>query len=246
MYAYDIRIGILIMIASFSILRVSEIRFRQIKVMLYYVLIFLVMNFVLTFLFSPLYGVEIYGTRHELIRFSSRYILTSEQLLYQVTKTIKYCAAIPLGILFLLTTNPSEFAASIHGMKVNYKAAYAVSLTLRYFPDMVRDYNDIALAQQSRGLDISKKEKVTKRIKNIMNICIPLIFNTLSRIDVITNAMDLRGFGKKKKRTWYMKKKLTGSDYACIIVCLLFFVGTILFCSVYNGGRFWNPFLTVS
>ena len=168
---------------------------------------------------------------------------TEEQLLYQFTKTMKYCAAIPLGIMFILTTNPSEFAASINGMKVNYKAAYAVSLTLRYFPDMVRDYNDIALAQQSRGLDLSKKEKLSVRIRNTVNICVPLIFSTLNRIDAISNAMDLRGFGKHKKRTWYAKKKLAKADYFCMSFCVAVFIGVILFCNLCNHGRYWNPFL---
>ena len=70
-----------------------------------------------------------------------------------------------------MTTNPSEFAASLNRVGINYKGAYALSLTLRYFPDMIRDYQDIALAQQSRGLDLSKKEKLGVRVKNIMNIC---------------------------------------------------------------------------
>ena len=62
---------------------------------------------------------------------------------------------------------------------------------------MIRDYQDIALAQQSRGLDLSKK-KSSVACKNIMNICVPLIFSTLDRIELISNAMELRGFGKHK------------------------------------------------
>lgn len=243
MYAYDIRIVVVIMIFSFWVLHISEIKFAQIKVMMYYVLVFLVLNFILTYLFSPQYGVEIYGTSHEMFRITSRYVVTEEQMLYQVTKTLKYASVIPLGMMFLLTTNPSEFAAAINGMKVSYKAAYAVSLTLRYFPDMVRDYNDISLAQQSRGLDLSKKEKLGTRLKNILNIFVPLIFSTLTRIDVITNAMDLRGFAKHKKRTWYMKKKLTTADYACIIFAIAVFAGVVLFSQLHNHGRFWNPFV---
>ena len=57
----------------------------------------------------------------------------------------------------------------------------------------------------------------------MVNICIPLIFSTLTRIEIITNAMDLRGFGKHKKRTWYSR--------------------IILFCQLHNHGRFWNPFV---
>lgn len=159
MYAYDIRIGVIIMIFSFAVLHWAEIKFSQIKVMMYYVAAFLVLNFILTFVFSPQYAVELYGTKHEIFAIAGNYVVTWEQLLYQLTKTVKYAAVVPLGMLFLLTTNPSEFAASLNGMKVNYKAAYAVSLTLRYFPDMVRDYNDIALgAAEPRTGSVQKGE----------------------------------------------------------------------------------------
>lgn len=231
------------MVLSFTVLRVSGITFRQIRGMLWAVILFLVVNFILTFVFDPDYGVEIYGTYHEIFRFSSRYVVTLEQGLYQITKFFKYGAVIPLGMLFLLTTNPSEFAASLNGIKVSYKASYALALTLRYFPDTIRNYGDISIAQQSRGLDLSKKEKLGVRIKNVMNICVPLIFSTMDRIDVISNAMDLRSFGKHKKRTWYAKKPMAKLDFICIGVCAVILLAVILIAAFINHGRFWNPFI---
>ena len=243
MFTYDIRSILVVMALSFTVLRVSGITFRQIRGMLWAVILFLVVNFILTFVFNPTYGVEIYGTCHEIFRFSDRYIVTQEQALYQVTKFFKYGAVIPLGMLFLLTTNPSEFAASLNGVKVSYKASYALALTLRYFPDTIRNYGDISVAQQSRGLDLSKKEKLGVRIKNVMNICVPLIFSTMDRIDVISNAMDLRAFGKHKKRTWYARKPMAKMDWVCIGVSAVILVAVILIATFINHGRFWNPFI---
>ena len=243
MFTYDIRSILVVMVLSFTVLRISGITFRQIRGMLWAVILFLVVNFILTFVFDPTYGVEIYGTRHELFHIAGRYVVTLEQALYQITKFFKYGAVIPLGMLFLLTTDPSEFAASLNGIKVSYKAAYALALTLRYFPDTIRNYNDISIAQQSRGLDLSKKEKLGTRIKNVMNICVPLIFSTMDRIDVISNAMDLRAFGKHKKRTWYAKKPMAKLDYICIGVCAVILLAVILIATFINHGRFWNPFI---
>lgn len=243
MYSYDIRFVVAMMIISLGLFRVAELKFNQIKTMLLYVVIFLGMNFVLTFIFNPTYGTEIYGTFHELFRINDYFIVTAEQLVYQVTKTSKYASVVPLGMMFLLTTNPSEFAASLNRAGISYKGTYAVSLTLRYFPDTVRDYNDIALAQQSRGLDLSKKEKMGTRIKNIINICVPLIFGTLDRIEMITNAMDLRGFGKHKKRTWYVAEPLKKNDFIAIAFSIVILVAALFLGFVINGSRFWNPFV---
>lgn len=243
MFSYDIRYIVFVMVLSVVFFMMSGLKFSQIKLMTIYVIVFLVINFILTFIFSPQYGTEIYGTRHELFRFNNRYVVTQEQLLYQVTKVTKYASVVPLGMIFLLTTNPSEFAASINRVGCNYKAAYALSLTLRYFPDTIRDYQDIALAQQSRGLDLSKKEKIGTRVKNVMNICVPLIFSTLDRIDLISNAMDLRGFGKKKKRTWYVAKPLKSGDWYAMGLAVAVFLGSLAMTFFVNHSRFYNPFV---
>ena len=242
MYSYDVRVILVILAFSFWVLHISEIKFSQIKIMLYYVLVFIAINFVLTFIFSPQYGVELYGTKHALFSITERYTVTAEQLLYQGTKVSKYLSVIPLGMMFLLTTNPSEFAASLSSIGVSYKASFALSLTLRYFPDMIRDYNDIALAQQARGLDLSRKERLGTRLKNIMNIFVPLIFSSLDRVEVISNAMDLRGFGKHKKRSWYAFKPLVRNDGLAMACCVLFAVGALAVAIFVDHGRYWNPF----
>ena len=243
MFSFDIRAILLVMVFSLVILKASQIKFSQIKIMVIYVAIFVVTNAIITFFFSPEEGVKIYGTRHLIIEIIGRYNLTQEQLFYQTTKLFKYASVIPLGITFLLTTNPSEFASALNGVGVHYKAAYAVSLTLRYFPDIQREYRNISLSQQARGLDISRKAKFTKRVKNALLIIIPLVFSTLDRIELISNAMDLRGFGKHKKRSWFSKKKFTAGDLAAIIISTLIFAGTILVSVFINHDRFYNPFI---
>jgi len=243
MFSFDIRVILFVMAFSLIVLKISRIKFSQIKLMVIYVAIFVLTNAVITFFFSPEEGVKIYGTRHVIFEIFGRYNLTQEQLFYQTTKLFKYASVIPLGIIFLLTTNPSEFASALNGVGANYKAAYAVSLTLRYFPDIQREYRNISLAQQARGLDMSRKEKFSKRVKNSLLIIIPLIFSTLDRIELISNAMDLRGFGKHKTRTWYNKRKLVSGDLAAIIISILIFSGAMFVSVFINHDRFFNPFI---
>ena len=243
MYSYDIRVILIVMAFSIIILKISQIKFSQIKLMVIYVLIFVATNAVISFLFAPEMGVEIYGTRHNIVRLFGDTYLTQEQLLYSITKLFKYASVIPLGIIFLLTTNPSEFASSLNRVGVSYKAAYAVALTLRYFPDIQRDYRDISLAQQARGLEMSRKAKLASRIKNGLMIITPLIFSSLDRIELISNAMDLRGFAKSNSRTWYTARKMHTRDYTAVILSALIFLGTISVSIFINQSRFFNPFI---
>jgi energy-coupling factor transport system permease protein len=242
MYSYDIRVILFVMVFSILLMRAAKIQFSQIRVMVIYVLIFIVTNAIISFFFSPEFGTSIYGTKHEFAKVFG-ISLTYEQLFYQVTKMFKYASVIPLGMIFLLTTNPSEFASSLNGIRVNYKAAVAVALTLRYFPDIQRDYKDIYLAQQARGLELSRKAKFFDRFKNSLLIVIPLIFSTLDRIEAISNAMDLRGFSKSKTRTWYMSRKLTRQDALAIVVSGLIFIATVFVSIFINKSRFYNPFI---
>ncbi len=243
MFSYDIRCITGIMIFAFIIFKMAKIQWSQVKLMVVYVIVFVLTNAIITYLFAPEHGVELYGTRHELIKIFGRYTMTLEQLFYQGTKLVKYASVIPFGIIFLMTTNPSEFAASLNKVGVHYKLAYPVSLTLRYFPDIQRNYQDISLAQQARGLEMSNKASLKSRFKNALMIIIPLIFSTIDRIDVISNAMDLRGFGKGKKRTWYSGKKLAKIDYIALGLSLLIFMITIYVSIFINHSRFYNPFI---
>jgi energy-coupling factor transport system permease protein len=242
MYSYDLRVVLAVMAFSILMMRVALIRFSQVRLMVIYVLIFIATNALISFLFAPEYGVSIYGTRHEFARLLG-VSLTYEQVFYQVTKMFKYASVIPLGMIFLLTTNPSEFASSLNRIGVHYKAAFAVALTLRYFPDIQRDYHEISQAQQARGLELSSKAPFADRFKNSLLIVIPLIFSTLDRVEVISNAMDLRGFSKSRTRTWYTSRRLDRLDALAIGISALIFAVSVGVSLFVNHSRFYNPFL---
>lgn len=242
MFSYDIRVIAFVMAFSFVLMKIAQITLKQIRIIIYYVTFFLVINAFLTFLFEPEYAVGIYKSRTVLFEIAGRYVVTKEQLFYQITKMLKYASVIPLGIIFLFTTNPSEFAASINRIGIPYKAAYAFSLTLRYFPDVQREYITISKAQQAKGLNLSKETPVLHRLKYGILTVLPLIFSTLDRIENISNAMDLRGFSKMKRRTWYRAQKLFKTDYFAITISLLIFAGSLCVTLFINGARFYNPF----
>ena len=107
---------------------------------------------------------------------------------------------------------------------------------------MQRDYHEISQAQQARGIDLSRKDKFTDRLKNSAAILFPLVLSSLERIEVISNAMELRGFGKNKKRTWIVERPVKTGDFMAIGAAALALAISFL-CIYMNGGRYFNPFL---
>ena len=229
-------------LASLALFKLSKIRVKDISFMLGATMIFLVLNNLLIYLFSPEHGVEIYGSRTVLLEGIGRYTVTAEQLFYHLNVVLKYTCTIPIVLLFVCTTDPSEFAASLNRVGVSYRISYAVALALRYIPDIQREYHDIALAQQARGVEMSKKAGLTDRLRSISKILIPLILSSMERIDTISNAMELRGFGKNPKRSWYSGRPFTKGDMVAMAVCVVLMILSLLL-TVLNGSRFFNPFV---
>lgn len=228
-------------VIALVLFRVSKIRLREVSFLVGVVTVFMLMNNVLIFLFSPEHGVSLYGSRHVLLSFGGRYAVTQEQLFYHLNLLLKYLCTIPVVILFVCTTNPSEFAASLNRIGVSYRISYAVALALRYIPDIQREYRDISRAQQARGVEMSKKATLIKRLKAASAILIPLVLSSLERIEVVSNAMELRRFGKAKQRTWYAGRDFTKWDYLTIAFSVLLMAVSMLL-TFLNGSRFYNPF----
>ena len=242
MTTYDTRLLALLPLLSFFLFALSGIRLQDVSFMLGFTAAFMVLNNLLVFLFAPQHGVDIYGSCHELFSLGGRYTVTSEQLFYHLNLFLKYLSTIPIVLLFVCTTNPSEFAASLNRIGVKYSFAYSVALALRYIPDIQQEYHEISQAQQARGIEMSKKESLVKRLKSASAIIIPLILSSMDRIEVISNAMELRGFGKHPKRTWYVARRFRTADIVCMAFSVLLFVLSVAGILI-SGSRFYNPFL---
>lgn len=229
-------------LAAVLLFQLSKIKFRDVAFMLWATIAFMLLNNLMIYLFSPEHGTTIYGTRTVLLKLAGPYTITAEQLFYHLNVILKYAASIPVILLFVCTTNPSEFAASLNRIGVSYRISYAVALALRYIPDIQREYRDISMAQQARGTEMSRKASLIQRLKAASNILVPLVLSSLERIETISNAMELRGFGKGKKRTWYSAHPFTRMDIGSMILCALLLVGSLLI-TYCNGSRYFNPFV---
>ncbi len=229
-------------VAAILLFRVAQLRLKDISFVLGLMIVYVVMNNVLVYLFSPGHGAELYGSETVLLPLPGGFSLTAQQLFYHLNVILKNVCTIPIVLLFVCTTNPSEFAASLSRICFSYRISYAVALALRYIPDIQREYRDISLAQQARGTEMSRKASLVNRLKAASAILIPLILSSMERIETISNAMELRGFGKGRKRTWYSARPFSKMDVLSMGVCLALFLMSLML-TYLNGSRFYNPFV---
>ena len=228
-------------VGAIVLFKTAKLKVSDISFVLGLMIAYIILNNLLIFLFSPDHGANLYGSETILFRIAGPYVVTAEQLFYHLNVILKNACTIPIVLLFVCTTNPSEFAASLSRIGISYRISYAVALALRYIPDIQREYRDISLAQQARGTEMSKKASLVDRLKAASTILIPLILSSMERIETISNAMELRGFGKGAKRSWYSGRKFSRADILCMGASMLLAVVSLLITWL-NGGRYFNPF----
>ena len=238
---FDLRLIAALIFIGCSLLKITKVPFSVYKPLLIGTASVLTLNALFMFLLAPQQGTEYIGSSTVLLPLAGDYSLTQETLYYLLTVTLKYFSMLPIALVFVFTTHPTEFSASLNRLGVPYKIAYAVSLTLRYLPDVKKDFVSIMHAQQARGVDFSKNVPLLSRIKNVAKILGPLIFSSLERADEISNAMTLRGFGHNKSRTWYSLKPMLKLDYLMMALILLVVIFAITK-RVLETQLFWYPF----
>ena len=94
MLTYDTRMLTLLPVLSFLLFYISRIKLRDVSFMLGFTAVFMVLNNVLIFVFSPQHGVSLYGTRQVLFSLGGNYVVTKEQLFYHLNLVLKYLSVL--------------------------------------------------------------------------------------------------------------------------------------------------------
>jgi len=205
-------------------------------------------NLFLTYLIKPDYGLSVVGGSTVLYKFTDFFIITAETMWYFAARLIKFMASFLLSLTFIQCITPSELAAGLHSCKISYKACMVVSLAFRYIPDITRDFTNIKISMQTRGLELdSKKVSLFTRLKQYVLILVPLIVTSFDRIGNIANGMDLRGFGKNKDKTYYSEHEDTKADKylnILVIILALSLIGLFVIKFVYTPKyEVWAPWI---
>ena len=244
---FDVRILLPLLAVSLVAFFSVKPDWKQIWWLVVLVVIGNITNLVLYWLASPDAGVEYSNGSTVLYAFSDYLIVTAETMWYLFARMVKMMATFFISLTYILAVTPSEVAAGLYSLRLPYKLCSVVSLALRYIPDIGRDYTNIMISMQCRGVDLDpKRASLMTRLKQTVLILVPLIITSFDRIGNIANAMDLRGFGKKKHRTYYSEHEPTKADnvfkvaYSIIgILCVVYIVYGIIWP---REMTVWYPF----
>ena len=211
---------------------------KPLRIIFIIVVLMNLFNLFLYYMFDPEVGKQWTGSFTQFGVISGRFVLGYETFWYFGVRFFKLITSFMLCMVFVLSITPSEFAAGLASLRLPYRFCIIVELAFRYIPDLLRDYKEISISAQARGNEADKRKiSLAKRVKAALMVIIPLILSSFGRVGDIANAMDLRGFGKMKQRSWYAERPPAKADRVVQLIGLLFFIGGVYITLM----RLFNP-----
>ncbi|NLW01725.1 MAG: energy-coupling factor transporter transmembrane protein EcfT [Clostridiaceae bacterium] len=246
--SFDIRLIMPLLILTIIGLVSLKTNWKRVKYFIIVIAAVNLLNIVLFWLADPDIGSYWCGGGNTvLLSLTGRLFLSAETLWYLSVRFIKMITSFMVSLVFILSITPSEMAAGLYSIKVPYKICTIFSIAFRYIPDIARDFNNIKVSLQTRGVELDpKKASLMSRIKQNVLILVPLIITSFDRVGNISNAMDLRGFGRGKTRTYYSEHEELKADKvfkAIHIILLLFCAYWIITQNIMPQTiKMWYPF----
>ena len=130
---------------------------------------------------------------------------------------------------YLLPLKPLHFPT--------HEVAMTLSIALRFIPTLLDETERIMKAQASRGVDFNRGG-LFKRFAAVVSLIIPLFVSALERSEELANAMIVRGYDPRAKRTRYRLLRFSWRDIIAFLLVGAAFAGIIV---LFVFDRTGNP-----
>ena len=187
------------------------------------------------------------GSENELI-FSWKFISIYTNGLYNAAFIVVRILAMIIGtsIFLTYTTTPIQLTDALERLLSPLKVikvpvhefAMMMTIALRFIPTIIEETEKIMAAQKARGADFSNGP-LTKRVKSLVPILIPLFISAFRRAADLATAMTCRCYRGGEGRTRMTVLKLSFRDFVALFAVVAVGVGIILI-NLYAPGYNMN------
>ena len=214
----DVRILMLILISAIIIYLAAKLPFKE-NIGTWKFLVFsMIFLMVILNLISP-YGAKVENP-HIIFKFWI-FALSWEGIFLSLAAVLRFLSGAIISMVFIMSTDPSLFAPAAAGLKIPDKGAFVFDLALRWVPSYVDDLFKTINAQMARGYKIGSGKGIISKIIMAVPLVLPVTMKGILSVHDVSDAMELRGFGYKKCRTWYREVKMTKKDYFAILLMII-------------------------
>jgi len=142
----------------------------------------------------------------------------SQALPLAITGILKSILIVFASMQFFTSASAQEFTLMLMKFKIPYRFAMLVGLCVRFLPLMKDEYISILDSQRTRGL---KMESAWDNLKALLPTFMPFLYRAVRRSTETALAMELRGYGRSKTRTFSSSLAIQSYDIALISAMLL-------------------------
>ena len=146
--------------------------------------------------------------------------LSRESIEYGLAMGLRLDAMLVSGMVFVSCTKVEEFAYGLRAIGLPFPVSFALSLAFRLVPLFFTRIGIIVQAQQSRGLDIHSGN-VLQRARKYAPLLIPIFIYSIRDTDLLSMALESKGFGMQGRRTEYLNFMFRWLDFSIIILLLV-------------------------
>lgn len=148
---------------------------------------------------------------------------TEKDIVQAVSLGFRILALVTMSMSFVLTTKPRNLVLSlILQCKISVIHGYATMATYRFLPELQEQVDSIHLAQEIRGIPWNKG--VVSRLTSPFRVMLPLLCVAARRGERVACAMESRGLGREKERTYYKRTEITRTDKIFLVGALIVYL----------------------
>lgn len=118
--------------------------------------------------------------------------------------------------LFFRTINMTDLGVAMNQAGLPYRTAFIFTTTFQILPVLSKEMHQITDAQKSRGLETDGN--LIKRMKAFVPIMIPVVSNSIMKVQNQAVALETKGFNTAIPKTVYRELKKEKSDYVLMYV----------------------------
>jgi len=152
---------------------------------------------------------------------ASPFRLTDGGLLAGTRMALRFLVILGASALFVRATDPDRLAGALVRLRVPYRYAYLVILSLRFVPFFQDELRAVRDAQKVRGIGLSVRSP-RRILRAVRYTFVPVLVSGLHRVDAIAISMRGRCFGLSETRTSSRPEKKSGWTLVALFLGLLF------------------------
>jgi energy-coupling factor transport system permease protein len=107
-----------------------------------------------------------------------------------------------VSLAFVFTTHPRDFAHAVSRLGLNYRFAHGFILALVFLPTLLAEANNVSNAHKIRDFG-AEQNWLMRNYHALRHLFFALMARSLRRAETIAVAMDVKGFGLSKERTYF-------------------------------------------